>query len=264
LIPLFEGAGCLISVLAGDSQYCGQGDLMAVLLDFTQQGMYDFNANYPSFGVPTGGKYYLDNIPASEQVDNFYDAYGRGLYDSWYASTKKEYDVVQANGSVETMDLIIGNGLGQEADINAPDAVQYYSFTGDAPSNSIPNASTLSDDTVFDNVLCLGNQIPTDILMDSILCVFNSFYGAMYWNQMNVPEENDFAVGSPEWIDHDGFIPVDSAKFGVYLGKYYWNHVDEQNQFLGMVPSLDPDMVPVAQPTSIYLLHANRLQQAGL
>lgn len=264
LIPFFEFVGCTLATLAGDSHYCGQGDLMSVLIDFTQQGMYDFNATYPSFGLPTGGKYFLNTIPAEEQVDNFYDAYGRGLYEDWYAATKKVYQVTQSDGSVESLEMIIGNGLGQEADINAADAVQYYSFTGDAPSNSIPNAAPLADDTVFDNVLCLGNQIPSDILMDSILCIFNSFYGAMYENQMNVPEESDFPAGSPEWIAHDGFIPVDSAKFGVYLGKHYWNHVDEQNQFLGMIPSLDPEGVPVANPTSIYRTHANRLQRAGL
>lgn len=265
LIPFFEFVGCTLATLAGDSHYCGQGDLMSVLMDFTQEGMYEFNNElYPNYGVPSGGKYYLSNIPADEQVENFYEGYGRGVYEDWYGDAKRTYQVPQADGSVASLDMVIGNGYGAEANINDADAVQYYSFTGDAPSNSLPNAAPLADDTVFDNVLCAGSQISTDILMDSVLCVFNSFYGAMYWNQMKTPLESDFPAGAEEWIPHDGFIPVDSAKFGVYLGKHYWNHVDEQNQFLGLIPSVDPEGNPVARPTSVYRTHANRLQRAGL
>jgi triacylglycerol esterase/lipase EstA (alpha/beta hydrolase family) len=264
LIPMFHGVGCILATLAGDSQYCGDMSLMDVLVDFTQEGMYEFNNVYASHGVPTGGKYYLEGIDPAEQVNNFYDAYGRGLYDDWYAQTNREYDVVQADGSVETQALVIGDGYGNEAHIDDADAVQYYSFSGDAPSNSMPNATPLSDDTVLDNVLCVGSDMPTDVLMDSVLCVFNSFYGAMYWNHMNVPEESDFPAGSPEWIPHDGFIPVDSAKFGKYLGTHYWNHVDEQNQFLGLIPSEDPQGNAVSSPIEVYRDHANRLQRAGL
>jgi len=266
LMPFFEFVGCTLATLAGDSQYCGNMDIMAVLQDFTQAGMYDFNHySYPNYGVPTGGKYFLEGLSdPSEKADHFYDAYGRGTYDQWFSDTREEYSVVQSDGSVVTQEMIIGDGFGEKADINDPDAVQYYSFSGDAPSNSIPNASPLSDDTVFDNVLCAGSEIATDILMDSFLCVFNSFYGAMYWNQMKVPEESDFPEGAAEWIEHDGFIPVDSAKFGVYLGTHYWNHVDEQNQFMGLIPSIDPDGNPVARPADVYRTHANRLQQAGL
>ncbi len=268
LIPFFEVLGCTLAALAGDAHYCDDGiratGLMDVLNDFTQQGMYTFNQNYPTYGVPTGGKYFLSNIPAAEQVEHFYEGYGRGLYDDWYAQTKKQYSVVQANGAIETMDMIIGDPYGEEADINDPDAIQFYSFTGDAPSNSLPKPFPLADGTVLDRVLCMGDQVSLDVLMDSVLCVFNSFYGAMYWNRMDTPLESDFPSGSPEWIPHDGFIPVDSAKFGVYLGKHYWNHVDEQNQFVGLVPSVDPNNVPVAQPNTVYKLHANRLQRAGL
>jgi len=267
LIPFFNVVGCALATLAGDSQYCGEMDLMSVLMDFTQEDMYSFNhTDYPSYGVPTGGKYYSNELALdpSEKADDFYDAYGRGAYDQWFADTRKAYSVVQSDGSVVTQDMVIGNGFGQEADINDSDAIQYYSYSGDAPSNSIPNASPLGDDNVFDNVLCLGSEMPTDLLMDSVLCVFNSFYGAMYWNQMKVPEENDFSEGSPEWIAHDGFIPVDSAKFGVYLGTHYWNHVDEQNQFLGLIPSEDAQGNAVAEPSEVYRDHANRLQQAGL
>ena len=267
LIPFFNVVGCALATLAGDSQYCGDMDLMSVLIDFTQEAMYDFNtASYPSYGVPTGAEYYSNELvlDPSEKADVFYDAYGRGAYEPWFADTRKEYDVIQSDGSIATQDMVIGNGLGDEAGISDADAVQYYSFSGDAPSNSVPNASPLGDDNVFDNVLCIGSEIPTDLLMDSILCVFNSFYGAMYWNQMIVPEESDFPEGSPEWIAHDGFIPVDSAKFGVYLGTHYWNHVDEQNQFLGLIPSIDTEGNPVARPTDVYRTHANRLQRAGL
>ena len=266
LIPFFEFTGCVLATLAGDAQYCGQGDLMAVLNDFTQQDMYTFNKTlYPSYGVPTGGKYYLDNLSnPAEQATNFYDAYGRGAYDSWFANAHRVYNVTQPNGTVATHKMVIGNGLGQRAGINDAGAIQYYSFSGNAPASSIPTAAPFSNDTVFKDVLCIGSQLPTDILMDSVLCVFNSFYGAMYWDKMKVPYESDFPQGSPQWIPNDGFIPVDSAKFGVYLGTHYWNHVDEQNQFVGLIPSLDQAGNPVANPLDVYRIHANRLQRSGL
>ena len=265
LVPTFHGIGCLLATMAGDAQYCGNMNIMDVLQDFTQGDMYAFNTEqYPSYGVPTGGKYYGNAIPEADRVNAFYEGYGRGLYDDWFATTKTTVDVPQPNGSVAQLDMVIGNGLGQQAQFGDADAVQYYSFSGDAPSSSMPVDAPLSDDTFLENVFCLGDEIPTDILMDSVLCVFNSFYGAMYWNRMEVPSEDQFAAGAPEWIPHDGFIPVDSAKFGVYLGTHYWNHVDEQNQFLGLIPSVDPQGNTVANPKFIYSEHANLLQKAGL
>lgn len=264
LKSFFHGVGCILATLAGDSQYCGKMDIIAVLNDFTQQGMYAFNNKYPSYGLPTGGKYFLDSIPASQQVSHFYEAYGRGLYDDWYATTKRYYDVVQADGTIATEELVIGNGFGQEAHIDDPSAVQYFSFTGDAPSNSNPTGKVILDDPLFSEVFCL-NDAPGDVLMDPILCLFNSFYGVMYGNnKMRVPQETDFPAGSPEWIAHDGFIPVDSAKFGRFIDTFYWNHVDEQNQFMGIIPPSDRNNVPVPKPVHIYAQHANRLQKAGL
>ncbi len=265
LVPTFHGIGCLLASLAGDAHYCGSMNILDVMQDFTQGGMYAFNnTDYPSYGVPTGGKYYGANIPEADRIAPFYEAYGRGLYDDWYATTKTAVSVPQPDGSVAVLDMVIGNGLGERANYHDADAVQYYSFSGDAPSNSLPIGTPLPDDTLFENIFCLGDDIPLDIIMDSALCVFNSFYGAMYWNRMEVPEEEKFAAGSPEWIPHDGFIPVESSKFGVHLDTFYWNHVDEQNQFLGLIPSMDRDNKPVPKPPFVYSEHANLLQKAGL
>lgn len=274
LIPFFEGVGCILATLAGDSHFCNEmdkadpmeGGLMAVLDDFTQRDMYTFNKTaYPSYGVPTGGKYFLDSLGSSpERATNFYDAYGRGAYESWFAGAHRVYGVTQPDGSVVNHQMVVGDGLGQRKGINEPGAVQFYSFSGNAPANSMPRPAPFSDDTLFKDVMCIGSEMPTDILMDSVLCVFSSFYGAMYWNKMKVPYESDFPAGSPQWIPNDGFIPVDSARFGRYLDTFYWNHVDEQNQFLGIIPAQDKAGVAVASPLDVYSMHANRLQKSGL
>ena len=250
LVPGFEFLGDVIAMISGHPEYIGEGDLMSVLMDFTQEDMYQFNQNYPSYGLPAGGKYYSNEIAdTSVTTDTFYEAYGRGVYESWIDGAQKEYNVVQADGSVVNQNLVIGNGLGNEADINAENAVQYYSFGGTASWNSVPND-------------VLGG-LPSDPL-DPVLAIFNSFYGVLYENQLSIPKASDFEAGSPEYIPHDSFIPESSSKFGRYVSTYHWNHVDEQNALLGIVPSEDDNGAAVASPITVYRMHANRLQRAGL
>ncbi len=250
LIPGFELLGDILSIVSGNPEYYGEGDLMSVLLDFTQEGMYEFNQDYPSYGLPQGGKYYSNEIAdASVTTDTFYEAYGRGVYEDWIGGAQQSYDVVQADGTVVTQNLVIGNGLGQQADINANDAVQYYSFGGTGSWNTMPIAA-------------LGG-FPGDLL-DPVLAIFNSFYGVLYNNNLSIPEASDFPAGSPEFIPHDAFIPESSSRFGRYIATHYWNHVDEQNALMGLVPSEDPEGNAVASPISVYRTHANRLQKAGL
>jgi len=55
----------------------------------------------------------------------------------------------------------------------------------------------------------------------------------------------------------DSFIPVDSAHFGRFTGKYNWNHADEQNHFLQLG-------VVGEDPRVIYANHVNMLKNAGL
>lgn len=59
--------------------------------------------------------------------------------------------------------------------------------------------------------------------------------------------------------DNDGLVSRCSAKFGKTIrDNYYWNHLDEVNQFLGMKDIFAPD------PVDVYRQHANRLKLQGL
>lgn len=58
--------------------------------------------------------------------------------------------------------------------------------------------------------------------------------------------------------ENDGVVPVRSALFGeVICANYYWSHFDEVNQVMGLVP-------PGNDPRMAFVIHANRLKQAGL
>jgi len=57
--------------------------------------------------------------------------------------------------------------------------------------------------------------------------------------------------------NNDGVVPVCSAQLGdVIATNYYWSHLDEVNQILGLTPPSDPRMA--------FVIHANRLKQLGL
>lgn len=56
---------------------------------------------------------------------------------------------------------------------------------------------------------------------------------------------------------NDGVVPVCSALMGdVISSRYYWSHMDEVNQILGLTPPSDPRMA--------FVTHANRLKKQGL
>lgn len=57
--------------------------------------------------------------------------------------------------------------------------------------------------------------------------------------------------------DNDGVVPTCGARLGeVISDRYYWSHLDEVNQLFGLTPDVDP--------RTVFLAHANRLQQQGL
>jgi triacylglycerol lipase len=59
--------------------------------------------------------------------------------------------------------------------------------------------------------------------------------------------------------DSDGMTPVCSARLGEVIGEnYYWSHLDEINQMMGLVPSVSGD------PRMAFVIHANRLKLQGL
>lgn len=59
--------------------------------------------------------------------------------------------------------------------------------------------------------------------------------------------------------DSDGMTPVCSARLGEVIGEnYYWSHMDEINQVMGLVPPVSGD------PRMAFVIHANRLKLQGL
>jgi triacylglycerol lipase len=235
LVPGFELLGDAIALFAGNPEYIGQGDLLSVLTDFTQDEMYRFNRDFPTVALPPNGKYQLrDVVDPAVDTDDPKQAYGAGLYEDYIASAAVSHDILQSNGSIVTQSLVVGNGLGQPRPADATDAIQFYSLTGNAPWST-------------------NWMDPADY----ILYIFNSFYGVAYENRLGVPS-------AEEYIESDSFVPTSSAHFGKFLGAYYWNHVDEQNGLFGLLPGIDPQGNPVPNPKDVYRTHANRLQRAGL
>ncbi len=180
-------AGETIALFSGHCEWLNKQNSEDVLNDFTQQGIEQFNQKYSCAGVPPGG------------------SYGEGSYGE----------------DVTGVGAVAGDGFGNELEASDPDAIKYYSFTGNI------------GDSHFTNGLD-----PADVVL-WVIHLFNNWQG--YHG------------------DADAFIPVSSAQFGdVICDSYYWNHVDEQNQILGL---LDAN---AADPLEVYRNHANRLKTAGL
>lgn len=184
-------AGSVVALFSGRLDWLFQQNANGVLNDFTQAGMKQFNAKYPSAGVPPGGSYGTKKYGA--------DATALGKW--------------------------AGDGQGNEKPVTDPNAILFYSFTG-----NIKN----------DTFTAPGFPLVTDPADWALLVIrkFGNWYGY---------------TG-----DADSFIPVSSARFGKTISdSYWWNHVDEQNQTLGLLAW------GAADPVSVYRTHANRLKLAG-
>lgn len=113
-----------------------------------------------------------------------------------------------------------GNGLGSVRNGSEDDAIRFYSWTGNVGKGDVTSPD----------------------LLDAVMVATNTMM-----------RERDYQGSA------DGFIPVTSARFGEVLSdSYYWNHLDEINQTLGIRFPLS------ANPVSVFRQHANRLQNAGL
>ena len=118
-----------------------------------------------------------------------------------------------------------GDGQGAEKSVTDPSAILFYSFTGNIHNGTFtaPGFPLITD--------------PADWAL-LVIRKFGNWYGY---------------TG-----DADSFIPVSSAQFGKNIASsYWWNHVDEQNQTLGLLAW------GAADPVSVYRAHANRLKLAG-
>ncbi len=180
--------------------------------DFSQTEMKIFNGDdinnsdpgkeFPCAGVPEGGSY--GNNSGNEETP---------LYGA---------DAGEASPC--------GDGEGNSLDCSNPEAIHYYSFTGQT-----------DDWATSGKFLWI---FPKD-LFDIPMAVTN------YWN-------NSYGFGDDSNEKDDAFIPVTSARFGADFNVYTgWNHIDEMNQFLGMTKSK-------YQPVEIYRQYVGRLIKAGL
>lgn len=249
LIPGFEFLGDVVAFLSGYSESFGEEDmnLLEVLSDFTQEEMYHFNHKYPTVALPPGGRYHFmanRKLDPSVHVEDPTQAYGvaEDEYEDYLAHACRDHGLT-LHEQDESHCVVVGNGLGEFRTPDQPDAIQFYSLSGHAP------ASTNWLD-------------PADLA----LALFHSFHGTVQ------KAENSWALIIPHhdpehengFVAADGFIPVDSARFGKYIDTFYWNHVDQQNGLLGLLASEDDDGEAVADPKQVYLSHANRLRNAGL
>jgi triacylglycerol esterase/lipase EstA (alpha/beta hydrolase family) len=266
--------GGAVALASGHPEYIGNQNVKQVLLNFTQKGMARFNTCYPSAGVPSGAKYFIeDNFDSSTQrlelpivdgniqIDDCqqFTAGSNGYQQSGVFSASAAIEVTdkpeEAYGA-DTIDFtgpVFGDGKGKAVDGSAGNAIRYYSFTGEGDWNTTLGKEHLD---VVDIAL---------LIIHSMYTLTGERTDSSYLLTWLDETVEDFINGDPVTRtkgyakDSDAFIPVDSTKFGEYIGTFGpWNHVDEQNGILGMVPGSAP------KPLSVYAAHVNRLQQDGL
>ena len=275
-------AGTLAAILSGHAGDYPEQDIISVLTGFTQKGMARFNTCYPSAGVPTDGKYFIEAplegnepyIPFPEIVDGQitfddcqnYAGNATGSFErSNTFSATNDIDLAEtpndafgANTNLFSAP-VYGDGLGNTVAANDSDAIRYFSFTGSAEWN-----------TQFGLNVFAGEN-PAE-LSDVFLLLMSSLYPIPgertgkdhIWNWIGDTAE-DLITGDAVARDvgytkaSDAFIPVESTPFGQHVGTHNgWNHVDEMNALFGLVGAGADD------PVEVYREHLNRLQLSGL
>lgn len=277
-------AGSLAALLSGHYGEYPEQDILSVLTGFTQKGMARFNSCYPSAGVPTGGKYFIEDplagndpyVPFPAIINNqvsFDDCAEYGVD----PSTGDFVKVASFSTGPVTLDLadtpndaygantqlfnspVYGNGLGSAVAASDPSAIRYFSFTGEAPWNTRfglnlldgENPAELAD--VFLLIMSSLFPIPGERTEPDYFWTWLGDTGADLIGGDAVARDVGYTKGS------DAFIPVESTPFGQHIATYQgWNHVDEMNALFGLVGQ------GAADPVEVYRGHANRLQQSGL
>ena len=140
-----------------------------------------------------------------------------------------------------------------------------------------PNLSINYDQAMYDlsvkgamefNQKFPSAAIPKDCQSDGVTRTSNGVYhyswigSAKVTNVLDIVDTPIVTAGTllmPNEKNHDGLIPICSAKYGkVIRDNYKLNHFDEVNQILGLKSVFAPD------PISIFRQHANRLKIQGL
>lgn len=277
-------AGAAAAFASGHAGEYGDQEIMQVLEGFTQKGMVRFNTCYPSFGVPKGGKYFIEpplagvepiiNLPIGDDgrvsfsdCQEFANVGAEGEFELARAGTEDEkHDFIQVAaipndaygaGTADMGTHIFGDGLGNEIESNAPNAVRYYSFSGKGEWNTSSSILEFSDPALL--VINSLFAFPGQRTEEGHVLSWLSETGMGLITGEPVERVVVDGVSRGYTKDSDSFIPIDSARFGEYIGAFGpWNHVDETNGIAGLRdPSSD-------DPLLVYKAHINRLQQGGL
>jgi triacylglycerol esterase/lipase EstA (alpha/beta hydrolase family) len=273
LIEMLIGdvAGAIVAIVSGHAGEYRDQEVLQVLNDFTQQGMARFNTCYPSAGLPHGVKYFFEEplVSNDTEVKPFIDSVDLRVEDcrefNRTSNSDETFTAAQRIGLAETpneaygdgtTDLgthIYGNGLGERREHGDPDAIRYFSFSGVGDWNTRFDTNILE---LSDTALLVLNSmfvIPGERTDESYFTTWLSDTAVDLWNRDPVARDKGYTR------DSDAFIPVDSSKFGEYIGTFGpWNHIDEQNGLFGWLDATAED------PITIYRNHINRLQRAGL
>jgi triacylglycerol esterase/lipase EstA (alpha/beta hydrolase family) len=266
--------GGVVALASGHPEYAGNQNVKQVLLNFTQKGMARFNTCYPSAGVPTGAKYFIEDnfnpstqqlelpiVDGSVQIDdcqNFSASVNGYEQSNFYSATASievtdKSDDAYGAGTIDFAGPVFGDGKGNSVNGSAGNAIRYYSFTGQGEWNT-----TLGTEypDVVDVALLIINSMFTltgERTESDYLLTWLTETGANLLDGTPVTRNKGYS------LDSDAFIPVNSTKFGEFMDTFSpWNHVDEQNGIIGMVSKNAP------RPLRVYAAHVNRLQQDGL
>jgi len=275
-------AGTLTAILSGHAGDYPEQDIISVLTGFTQKGMARFNTCYPSAGVPTGGKYFIEAplegnapyIPFPEIVDgqitfddcqNYAGSATGNFERGEIFSATNEIDLAETPNDAYGANTnlfsapVYGDGLGNSVAANDPDAIRYFSFTGSAEWNTQfgfnvfagENPAELSD--VFLLLMSSLFPIPGERTEKNHMWEWIGDTGEDLISGDAVARDAGYTKAS------DAFIPVESTPFGQHVGTHNgWNHVDEMNALFGLVGAGADD------PVEVYREHVNRLQLSGL
>lgn len=261
--------GGVVALASNHAEYAGNQNVKQVLLNFTQKGMARFNTCYPSAGVPSGAKYFIEENfdPSTERlklpivdgkiyVDDCGAFSAGGLYSkSAPIDVTDKADEAYGAGTSDFTGPVFGDGKGTPVDGSAGNAIRYYSFTGQGEWNTTFGKEYHSLDVV-DVALLIIHSMYT-LAGERTESNYLSTWLSETWS--NLVDGTPITRTKGYSLDSDAFIPVNSTKFGEFIDTFGpWNHVDEQNGILGMVPASAP------KPLQIYSAHANRLQQGGL
>jgi triacylglycerol esterase/lipase EstA (alpha/beta hydrolase family) len=261
-----------------------------VIAGFTQRGMARFNSCYPSMGLPTGGKYFIENNLSGKPILDSQRNYSLTKNSTGTSATINVSDCLRwnatanaytsdrsvskaisltstpnsaygANTSYKTYSAsaagVYGDGRGNSRSATASDAIRYFSFTGSSEWN------TNGWDFIVDSFMALFQSAHQLVGARTTEAAYDSWFSDLMatLGSGDPVDRNVYGNGTGYQSNSDAFIPVYSARFGQYVTAYQnWNHMDEVNGMLGLVHTPST----TTHPYDAYGEHVARLKLHGL